>query len=124
MDNRCTRRDGRYYQLGGAFVWWPIDVNRGKPWPKEVPILGPENFERDWDNPDTRSIYQWVRGFSPDTKMDKVVEAIKQAAKEFSIPGFGGSYVLELWGYKQTPQTLSKIWNRAMEILGYTEEVE
>lgn len=122
MDNQRERRDGHYFQLAGEFVWWPCDTYKGKPWPKEVPVLGHENFGNDWENPDSRCIDQWADGF-PRDKIYKVAETIKQAAKEFSIRGFGGSYGLWRWGDKQTPEDLARVWNRAMEILGYTERV-
>jgi len=122
MDNQRERRDGHYFQLRGEFVWWPCSTYRGKPWPKEVPVLGPKNFGNDWENPDCRFIEEWVEGFSRDfSKRDKILTAIKQAAKEFSIRGFGGSYGLWKWADKQTPEDLARVWNRAMEILGYTE---
>ena len=124
MDNRRTRKDGRYYQLKGEFVWWPTSVNRGKPWPKEVPVLKARNFKPSWRNPDTRFMWQWVDGFPHDfSKIEKVLNAIRQAAKENSVPSFGGSYRLAHWEEKQTPETLAKVWNRAMEILGYSEPV-
>lgn len=123
-DNRYERRDGHHYHLGGEFVWWPCGTRRGKPWPKEVPVLGPENFVLEWGNPDTRRIGDWIEGFPCDfSKNDKILTAIKQAAKEFSLRGFGGSYGLWKWGDKQAPEDLARVWNRAMEILGYTERV-
>jgi len=69
-------------------------------------------------------MYEWAQGFPRDfSKTEKFLNAIRQAAKENSIPSFGGSYRLALWESKQTPENLAKVWNRAMEILGYTEDV-
>jgi hypothetical protein len=124
VDNQRVRRDGHYFQIGGDFAWWPTSTYSGKPWPKEVPVLCPENFKRGSDDPDCRLIEQWVDGFPFDfPKIDKVIGAIKQAAKELSLRGFGGSYNLWRWGDKQSLEDLARVWNRAMEILGYTERV-
>lgn len=125
MDNRRTRKDGRYYQLSGHFMWWPTSVNRGKPWPKEVPVLRPSNFhskraDGTWlrDSPDKRLMDQWYRGF-PHDKVHRVYEAHQQAIKEVTGRGIGGSYKVWMWAYKQEPKTLADVWNLAMRNLGY-----
>ena len=127
MDNYLVKgsKPGYHYQLKGRFVWWPVRVTRGRPWPKEVPILGPTGFHKrrpdgSWsrDSPDKRLIDEWAGGF-PFDKQQRVYEAIKQAIKQVTGRGIGGSYKVWMWADKQDAKTLAAVWNLAMRDLGY-----
>lgn len=119
-------KPGYYYQKRGRFVWWPTKVWRGKPWPKEVPFLkatncwGPESPEH--NSYDRRSLDEWIDGF-PFDKEDLVYQAIKKAAKDVTGVGWRGGQRVWQWSGGQDAATKAAVWNRAMELLGYTDGV-
>jgi len=117
-------KPGYYHPLEGEFSWWPVSVTRGKPWPKEVPILGPDNFPLvSCDSSDRRTLDQWVEGF-PHDKWYRVEEALRQAIKEVTGQGIGGGYKYWIWGAKNDGAPNARVWNHAMALLGYDTELE
>jgi hypothetical protein len=137
MDNQFVKgKPGYQHQSGGHFSWWPVRVYSGKPWPKEVPVLNETNFHAAGNgvgpwfppgsnrlDPDKRSLGEWLQGFPYDDKVTTVYEAIRKAIKEITGRGIGGSYKMWMWEDKQDARTLAQVWNRAMENLGYTEQL-
>lgn len=94
--------EGAMYLLGGDFKWWPISVNWSqKPWPKEVPVLQPENICMGGTHgPDARTFGEWLQGFPP-SKRTKVLAAFQAALKKcpssFTGPRWSGNYTFDRW---------------------------
>lgn len=95
-------------------------------WPKEVPVLEARHITRhQFDSNDGKRhcLLGWrntVFGDSP-IQCSKVDEALAKAVKE--AVGWDANPIVynDNWSVPKTK--IAKVWNRAMEILGYTEDV-